>query len=74
MYLKSSKILKISLVLFLSGCESVNDMRKKIYSALDVGRGVPLSDFRAENGAYFPDFLIDFFPRAEGFSLEKTKP
>ncbi len=39
-------------------------------SILDGGSGPPLTKFRASDGKYFPEFLLNFFPGAAHFSRE----
>lgn len=63
----ASKIALFSLFAVASGCESLDSVKKHLASQLNLGEGVPLSQFKAEDGKYFPDLIEDFFPQAKEF-------
>ena len=48
----------------LAGC--ANDWLKKLGGA-DADQGVPLAEFQAKDGSYFPSFVMNFFPSAKDF-------
>lgn len=66
--------LALVVVFFSSSCESIKEgldhTRRRVASALQLGKGVPLSNFVAKDGDYFPEFIDQFFP---GVSDYETK-
>ena len=51
----------------VTSCESIETVKKRVSSTFELGKGVPLSDFKAADYKYFPEFLKTFFPEAKDF-------
>ena len=50
-------VLILTAVLTICSCESFDAVKKRISSTLGLGKGVPLSEFKADRYNYFPRFL-----------------
>jgi Tol biopolymer transport system component len=71
-----TKIKHVSLIAAVltvgASCESFDGVKKRVNSTFELGKGVPLSEFKAEDRKYFPKFLKNFFPRANDFERKNS--
>lgn len=81
-YMTVDLSLPLFIPLFLSlfllyGCHTITDSfhsaRKRMASVLELGKGIPLEQFSAKDGDYFPAFLKTFFPKSLDFERENRQ-